>query len=267
MRLFRELSQLRVLLDPDDFACYARNIACSFPSVMQARSLVPADQKMLRTINCSLGDVNIRVPIGEITDLLGANDTTPTFGAVREMYGGNVYLRPFRPDLTVPTVVDLGSNRGLFSVLAAVVLKARVVVGVEPAAFYEPVLQTLLRANNLVGRGLYRITAFAASELGPGKVTIPQFMAEYGIDRIGFLKCDIEGAEFDVLLHNNGYLARVDHIGIELHPADGDVRCLDDALLAYGFHTLATDQFGRPAPVATAAYLYASRSPFCGGLK
>lgn len=261
MRLFRELSQLRVLLDPDDFACYARNIASSFPSVMHAGSLVPADRQMLRTINCSIGDASIRIPIGEITDLLGANDPTPTFGAVREMYGSNVYLRPFRSDLTVQTVVDLGANRGLFSVLAAVLLKARIVVGVEPSPFYEPVLQALLCANDLVGKGLHRITAFAASELGPGKITISKFMTEYGIDRIGFLKCDIEGAEFDVLLHNNGYLARVDHIGMELHPAVGDVRRLDEALLAYGFQTLATDQFGRPTPVVAAHYLYASRSP------
>jgi hypothetical protein len=261
-RLLRELGQLRGVLDPADYARYARTIAFCFPAITHARSLVPADRQMLHNIKCSLAGASIHVPVGEMTELLGANDPTPTFGAIREMYGGNVYLRPFCPDLTVRTVVDLGSNRGLFSVLAAIVLKARTVVGVEPAAFYEPVLQSLLRANGLEGQGLHRITAFAASEHGPGKVTISKLMDQYGMDRIGFLKCDIEGAEFDVLLHNNGYLERVDHIGMELHQAEGDVRRLNDAMVGYGFQTLATDQFGRPTPIVAADYLYASRRPF-----
>jgi hypothetical protein len=261
-RLLRELGQLRGVLDPADLFRYARSIAFCFPAILHARSLIPADRRMLRTINCSLAGESIRVPVGEMTELLGANDPTPTFGAVREMYGANVYLRPFCAELTVQTVVDLGSNRGLFSVLAAIVLRACTVVGVEPAAFYEPVLQSLLRANGLEERGLHRITAFAASEFGPGKVTISKLMDQYGMDRIGFLKCDIEGAEFDVLLHNNGYLERVDNISMELHQAEGDVRRLNDVMVAYGFRTLATDQFGRPTPIVAAHYLYASRRPF-----
>ena len=41
------------------------------------------------------------------------------------MYSGNAYLRAFKPGLRARTVVDLGSNRALFLMLALTVESAK----------------------------------------------------------------------------------------------------------------------------------------------
>lgn len=258
-RLVRELKQLSEILEPVDLLRYLSYLVVSAPAILALGSLAPADRLMTHIIRVRQAGNTIRVPVGEITKLLCDNDPTPTFGAVREMYGGNVYLSPFPPDLAVETVVDLGSNRGLFCILARVVLKARTVVGVEPSAYYEPVLQSLIRANGLDRIGLHRITAFAASEPGPGKVTVAEIMAKYDMDRIGFLKCDIEGAEFDVFLRNNHFLEKVDAVAMELHPEHGEARRLQRELEGCGFIVCVTDQFGRNVSSEQANYLFARR--------
>lgn len=259
-RLVRELRQLSGILDTTDMARYLANIALAAPSILASHSLVSADRRMNGVIKVSFCDKSIIVPVDEITRLMGDLDLTPTFGAVREMYSGNVYLAPFGPDLKVETAVDLGSNRGLFSVLAAVALEARTVVGIEPSEFYEPVLEALLRANHLEQHCIHRISAFAASSQAPGRITLEEVMARYSMDRIGFLKCDIEGGEFDVLVNNNRFLDRVDHIAIELHPEHGEVDALILALESHGLGLKLTDQHLRQVGIEAAHYLYASRT-------
>jgi hypothetical protein len=258
-RLARELGQLAHVLDATEFARYLCFLALRSPSIVASRTLVPADRLMTSNVAMSIDGKRIVVPVGEITALIKGHDPTPTFGAMREMYAGNVYLAPFERGFKARTVVDLGSNRGLFSVLAAIVLGADTVVGVEPSTYYQPVLARLIEANGLESRGIHRIAAFASSQPGPGKVTIDEIMNRYGMDRIEFLKCDIEGGEFDVFLRNNAFLAKVDRIAMELHPEKGDVEALCRALAQSGFRPKVTDQFGSDAPTNQGHYLFASR--------
>jgi len=259
-RLARELGQLAHVLDPAQFAQYLYYIVLRSPSIVAARTLVPADRCMTSKIAMTVGGKRIVVPVDEITALIEARDPTPTFGAMREMYAGNVYLAPFEPGFKARTVVDLGSNRGLFSVLAAIVLGAETVVGVEPSTYYQPALARLVETNGLELRGIHRIAAFASSEPGPGKVTVDEIMNGYGMDRIEFLKCDIEGGEFDVFLRNNAFLARVDRIAMELHPKEGDIDPLCRVLVESGFKLKVTNQFGKEAPWEKGHYLFATRA-------
>jgi len=227
---------------------------------MASRTLVPADRLMGSNVVMTVGGKRIVVPVGEITALIEARDPTPTFGAMREMYAGNVYLAPFESGFRARTVVDLWSIRGLVSILAAIALGAHTVVGVEPSTYYQPVLARLVEANGLESRGIHRVSAFVSSESGPGKVTIDEIMNRYGMDRIEFLKCDIEGGEFDVFLQNNAFLAKVDRLAMELHPKEGDVEALCRALSERGFRPKVTDQFGNDAPSKQGHYLYATRT-------
>lgn len=94
-RLVRELRQLSGILDTTDMARYLANIALAAPSILASHSLVSADRRMNGVIKVSFCDKSIIVPVDEITRLMGDLDLTPTFGAVREMYSGNVYLAPF----------------------------------------------------------------------------------------------------------------------------------------------------------------------------
>ena len=90
-------------------------------------------------------------------------------------------------------------------------------------------------------------------------MTIDEIMKRFGMDRIEFLKCDIEGGEFDVFLRNNAFLAKVDRIAMELHPEEGDVAALRQALTESGFNSKVTDQFGNDAGSKEWNYLFASR--------
>ena len=107
---------------------------------------------MTGNVAMTIGGKSIVVPVGEITEMLEGHDPTPTFGMMREMFASNVYLAPFDSRLKARNVVDLGSNRGLFSVLSAIILDAEMVVGVEPSIYYQPVLARLIDANSLQSR-------------------------------------------------------------------------------------------------------------------
>lgn len=258
-RLAREIGQLARVLDATDFARYMCFLLLRSPSILASRTLVPADRMMTARVAMSVGGKRIIVPVGEITALIESQDRTPTFGAMREMYAGNVYLAPFEEGFKARTVVDLGSNCGLFSILAAIVLGAETVVGVEPSIYYQPVLTRLVEVNGLDPMGVHQIAAFASSGPGPGKVTIDEIMNRFGMDRIEFLKCDIEGGEFDVFLRNNAFLDKVDRIAMELHPEKGDVDALRQALIERGFVPKITDQFGNDAASKEGHYLFATR--------
>lgn len=259
-RLLRELALLRRGLATSAVLRYLGCIGVNALAVTRMRSLAPADRGMSRDVIFHAGDKTIRVPAGEVDKLLAGHDTTPAFASVREMYAGNAYLRAFRPGLSARSVVDLGSNRGLFLMLALIVLEADLAIGVEPQCFYDGAFEILLRANNVDPRSARRISAFIASESGVGRETMDEIMEKHRLSSIGFLKCDIEGGEFDVFLNNNDFLRRVDNIAMELHPAEGDPRRLAAAIQSSGFDLCFTDQFGETVPAGRAQYLYASRT-------
>jgi hypothetical protein len=98
-----------------------------------------------------------------------------------------------------------------------------------------------------------------SSEPGPGKVTVAEIMTHYALDRIGFLKCDIEGAEFDVFLRNNCFLEKVDAVAMEIHPEWGEPARLQQALEDHGLRAWTTDQFGRLIAAKQGQYLFAKR--------
>ncbi len=259
-RLLRELAQLRGGLATSAFLRYLGCIGANTLAIARGRSLAPADHGMSRDVIFHADGKAITVPVGEIDKLLASHDTTPTFGSVREMYAGNAYLRPFKPGLRARTVIDLGSNRGLFLMLALTVLEADLAIGVEPQAFYDGAFEILLKANTIDPRSAHRICAFIASTSADGRQTMAKIMETHRLSSIGFLKCDIEGGEFDVFLNNNDFLRRVDNIAMELHPAEGDPRRLAAELQSFGFDLCLTDQFGATAPADRAHYLYASRT-------
>jgi hypothetical protein len=259
LRFFSELAQLHACLDARDFRRYLGCVLSTGADVARQRTLVPADLAMLGAVSVTVRRKRIVVPLDDIRKVLADYDQTPTFGAVREMYAGDAYLRAFPSDLRSRVVVDLGSNRGMFLMLAAQVLESELAIGVEPRLFYDAAFETLRRANGLDTGKFVRITKRASAVGGADSVTIKEIMDEHAVSSIGFLKCDIEGGEFDVFLENNEFLSKVENIAMELHPVAGDVSRLLEVLVSYGFRVVATNQFGRPVDPRSAQYLYAWR--------
>jgi FkbM family methyltransferase len=201
------------------------------------------------------------------------------------MYCRNVYLRGGVRIPAAGWVVDLGSNAGLFSVLAAI--EGAHVVAVEAQQGFAKEIRALLALNQIPAGRVHVETALAASsspavaQVGkvaddevwrtashaaadrPESLSIPQLMDRYAIDRIGLLKMDIEGSEFCVLHPDSdlSWLARVDQIAMEVHPDFGSVPMLAENLARSGLRVWSTDNDGNPVPPGSAevGYLYAVR--------
>lgn len=259
-RLFCELAQLRKCLDSRDYWRYFRCVAFKSLAIVQSRSLSPADLAMRGDIGVNVKGKRIVLPLDKISRILFEHDSTPTFGSVREMCAGNVYLRAFRPDLKAQTVVDLGSNRGLFLILAGRILESDVAIGVEPQRVYDHAFWALVEANGL-DRGIFRrVGKFASSSGRADHVTMQHILSAYAKQHIDFLKCDIEGGEFDIFVNKNDFLLNVDNIAMELHPAKGNIENIIKELNRFNFRVIMTDQFGCVASVNNKHFLYASRT-------
>jgi FkbM family methyltransferase len=237
-------------------------------------SLVPADQAWTRT------GARFQPPGGPVIALPGAY----TAGA-REMYCRNVYLRT---GLVMPRagwVVDLGANRGLFSVWAA--MAGAEVVAVEAQQGFAPIIRGLA-AHNGVETRVHVKTALAGGATTPGTtvgvladdhrwattthgaaqrppgVSVPGIMSDYRIDRIGLLKADIEGGEFAVFGTGEDlrWLERVDQVALEVHPDHGDAADLVDRLRQHGYRVDLRDSDGIPVSARTGRvdYAYCART-------
>lgn len=258
-RLRLELSQLRSCLSAQDYRRYVAQIMLNSRSLFVGKTLAPVDGAMSGRIPFVLAGGIVVVPLDEMTADLAGHDPTPTFGGAREMYGGNVYLRAFWPTMKARTIVDLGSNRGLFLALAAKVLGAERGVAVEPEAFYLPACRALLVENDIDPGRFPRIHRFASGTSGPQTVTLAEILDDHSLAEVDVLKCDIEGGEFDVFKEADETVRRVRNIAMELHPEKGDVGNLARILGTHGFDVRITDQFGSEIPPESGHYLYASR--------
>jgi FkbM family methyltransferase len=173
---------------------------------------------------------------------------TTDISVLKELLVGDSYTPlPERPD--VRTVVDLGANVGLsFRWLRARYPDARFVC-VEP----EPGNAAVLRANvravdhdaiiheaciggrerrvalaTTSGEWGFRMTdADADGDAALPVITMDALLQDAGIDRIGVLKVDIEGAEAEVFADCGAWIDRVDLLSIECH---SDVVTTDDLL-------------------------------------
>jgi hypothetical protein len=205
------------------------------------------------------------MPLADIDRLLAAHNDNPTFGNVREIYARNCYFDHLRLTPPLHTVLDLGANRGMFSILTLIALNAEITIGVEPVEVYEPVHRLLLEANgcDLCRGPRYKrfISSPSTEQQNPDQnVSIKTILSEQKIDHLNLVKIDIEGHEED-LFSEPEWLAQVDNITMELHPQFvSDLSPIPRALEQYGFNWLAFNQAGDQTPVQRAMFLYASRT-------
>ena len=124
-------------------------------------------------------------------------------------------------------VVDLGANIGLFTQYAAD--KASKVIAVEgsPQEFACLVRNTIEDYSNIeyinaniVARNSDKHNSYGNN---PSKLTITLYdiFEKYNIDRINFLKIDIEGTEYEIINDlDDDILSKIDMIAIECHIAN-----------------------------------------------
>jgi FkbM family methyltransferase len=261
--------------DPVSALRWLLALAATLPTVIRTRSLVTADRAWV-------GRGGVFKPAGTTVRLPGSH--TP---GAREMYCRDVYLRS---GLTMPAqgwVLDLGANRGLFSVWAA--CAGAQAVAIDAQQRFADETRLLAEANDVADR-VHTLTAMVSGDARdarpvgvladdarwasathavgerPGSVSIHEVMTQHGIDRVGLMKVDIEGGEFSVFspLGDLSWLDRVDQIALEVHPPFGDVGAVVQTLRGHGFSVLLEGNEGEPVgddEAGAAAYAYASRDP------
>jgi FkbM family methyltransferase len=196
------------------------------------------------------------------------------FGVAREIYGRRTYFTP--PGFTIgsgQTVIDLGANVGLFSVLAARL--GGQVIAVEAQSQFLEIIASNLDANGcsadvmhgLVGgrSGIAAVPGMLEEgshyRTSPPILSLDWLVANRKIDRIDFLKVDIEGSEFDLLARDLRWLGITVRIAMEVHPDFGSPAQLSSALHEHGFHTELRDNRLKSVNriPSSGGYLYAWR--------
>jgi hypothetical protein len=141
-------------------------------------------------------------------------------------------------------VIDAGANRGLFSALVTPI--ASRIICVEFNNVYHNSILQVMKANNYVNFSIEPSFlgdggADRDSASGKTKISIPEICNKYGIERIGLLKLDIEGSEFDLFLQFD-WLNLVDVLAIEIHPQFGNVLSVSEILTNMGFIVISADE-------------------------
>lgn len=262
-RVVNEYRALAHVLDYGDFLSLVMATAVNSAHILRTGKLTSVDAAMSRNMTVYFGEVRLVLPLADIDQNLRSRNDNPTFGNVRELYARNCYLHRLHLKKPQRTVLDLGANRGMFSLLALLALKAELVVGVEPTPEYSTIFERLLEANHCDPLRAPRYTRFISSPTAerndPSQnVSIQTILQEQNIDRIDLVKMDIEGHE-RVVFEEPEWLANVDNISMELHPQfGGDLSIIPEALQRYGFEYALADQEGKPAGIDSAMFLFAS---------
>lgn len=187
-----------------------------------------------------------------------------TFGNIREIFILDCYLKhqPKEAFSNSKIVLDLGANRGTFSILMTPV--AEKIICVEVQSRYRDIIKYNMELNN------FKNYAIESCFIGEGGLctdlisndnitTLDNIMDKYGLQHIDFAKIDIEGSEY-VLFESPAWLRNVKYISMELHHEYGDINTILHALKEYGFSYVLVDESFKPISDATKAlHLYASR--------
>ena len=270
-RFARDLSAMRRMLSASDFVVYLGWCVRESPTIIKRRVLVPADSRMRGRISVQFKKTQISVDLDRIDKLIAPD--AATFSGIREMYCRDVYLKFFDfSRLDLRNVIDAGGNRGLFSILVANV--GANVAWVEPQLKYVNALSSLISDNQPRGR-IHPLSGILSGSKGsswwPGREKLPiddactsysveEIMARCQMPSISFLKMDIEGAEFPVLLTSDRWIEKLENLALEVHPSSGEPSRLADLIVRNGFQVLTRDANLEPADPSHADYLYASRT-------
>lgn len=169
---------------------------------------------------------------------------------IRELYVRDVYLRNGWLDIQPEdTVVDLGANMGNFTNLALAYGPGVRVISVEPSTALNRVFSDSVGLNAGFLERTKLIRAFVGQEK-PTQTELLHSNADYanaewlsedeflrlaGIERIDFLKCDIEGSEFGLLAANSKLLSITKSLACEVHAFAGDVNGFLSDIESCGF--------------------------------
>jgi FkbM family methyltransferase len=244
-RLLRELINVGRVVDNKTFFNYLVSVLINLSEIIKTRSLMPADKTMI-------GKSYIFRIFGHSIILQSS-----LFGLAREIYCKKVYF-------TIPgfligkndVVIDLGANAGVFTILAA--MCGRRVIAVEAQSEFIREIENNLKINKCTNNTSL-VLGIIASDSGifsdksklksashyrdePPELTLSEIIDRFKIDKIDFLKIDIEGSEFNLFVQNSNLLSIINKIAMEVHPEFGDPKIIGELLKSKGFSVWYVDK-------------------------
>jgi FkbM family methyltransferase len=186
------------------------------------------------------------------------------FSGIREIWVRDVYLKnDYLKIAPGATVVDLGANLGNFTNLALAQHADVRAIAVEPSLPLSIFIRESLEVNGWTNRAFVK-RAFLGTETevqaavaagdpaysGAEYISEAAFLAEFNIDRIDFLKCDIEGSEFFLLDPQSKILSMTRNLAIEIHSAGGSIARFLDCVKSAGFQVGSVIEDGGGACIA-----------------
>jgi FkbM family methyltransferase len=222
-------------------------VALTMPDNLKNKNLLAADRKM------GNGPFRVNHAIGS-AQLTGFQ----AFSGLREIWVRDVYAR--NDFLQIPDgglVVDLGANMGNFSAMALAANRTARLVAVEPSRTIANKWRNTMALNGFQDRATLCenfVGVFTAKQQsdfdndpnykGVGTLSEAEFLSRYAIERIAFLKCDIEGSEFFMIEPDSRILDITDRLAIEVHDFGGDVQQFLDTLKMKGFSDIDVTWYG-----------------------
>ncbi len=193
--------------------------------ILQQKNLEPADKAM--------GNGPIKVRFNNKTALLSG---LQVFSGIREIWVRDCYLSTYLNFNDDKLVVDLGANIGVFTQLALSQNSELEIISVEPNYRLLRDLENSVKNNGWNDR-VRTIRSFLGTKTDIQKQAInnesyrdvkfiseDEFIKRFSIQKIDFLKIDIEGSEFSFINQNSKLLLISKKIAIEIHENGGDVQ-------------------------------------------
>lgn len=211
-------------------------ILITLPKCIREKNLQPADRLF------GEGPIKINGMYG-IVKLNGGQ----VFSSIREIWVRKVYLQ--KNFVKIPDngiVVDLGANVGSFTMQALANSKSCKVIALEPNSEFNKILIEQIQLNNLSDRVTlqrYFIGSFSETQkemlkMNESKdaafISQSKFIELNNLQSIDFLKCDIEGSEFDFVT-DTSLLEITKQLAIEIHDHAGDRNEFVKKLKGLGF--------------------------------
>jgi len=219
---------------------FLRNI----PSIIRTKNLKIMDSQFSNQPVLSYRDVfgnGLKIN-PQMNDTAIENDSA-ILGQVREMVIKNCYFKyfDFEKNKRFATVVDLGANRALFSLMMSGISDH--VYLVESNSNYNSVIDANFKMNN---RTNYTRTNHFIGSLGIhfkpelDHISFSNWVEKSGIDKIELLKIDIEGSEFSIFKEGFDW-KNVKYITMEVHPDCGNPKEIVEILVNCDFKVRAAD--------------------------
>lgn len=218
------------------------------PAVLRQRSLGPVDE--------AFGADFVFQSVGKRIAIRGGS-----FGLVREIFGQHCYAKPAELQ-SMRTIIDLGANCGTFSLFARLNAPHAQIRSVEAVPEFAARARANLEHNGLLDQADVQnaIVGCASNawtrelESAHGAIKrLDGFGIIAGLGDIDFLKCDIEGAEYDLFSGDLGWTRSISRMAIEYHGDWADGQRLGRALATIGYRV-------EQLPHGSLGYLTCSRN-------